>query len=124
MNLLLLITVTIIIIIIIIINVVVVIIIIIIVIIIIIIIYLFIYYKQLCPSLLQPLTLMHVILASYSESYNKPSLLLKFASTLVNSGKFIVSPEFRAKRVIIDFSSLPILLLLLLLLLLLYLLLL
>lgn len=55
---------------------------------------------HLCPSLLQPLTLMHIILASYSESYNKPSVLLKFASTLVNSGKFIISPEFRAKRVI------------------------
>ncbi|ESO01835.1 hypothetical protein HELRODRAFT_161006 [Helobdella robusta] len=51
-------------------------------------------------SMLQTILVMHIILASYSSGYNKSSPFMKLASSVLSSGKFIISPEERAKKVI------------------------
>lgn len=55
---------------------------------------------QFCESMQQPLNMMHLLLACYSEGFDKPTAFMKVAASLLHTGKFYLSPELRSKKVV------------------------
>ncbi|KAJ8316188.1 hypothetical protein KUTeg_006202 [Tegillarca granosa] len=47
----------------------------------------------------KPLNVVMVAMASFSEGYQESSHVLQFASSIMNSGKYMMSPELRAEQV-------------------------
>ena len=54
---------------------------------------------QFCDSMVRPLVTINLVLASFSEGYGHSSSLLKIASSVIGSRKYILDPELRAERV-------------------------
>lgn len=49
----------------------------------------------------RPLQVVSVAMASFGDGYQETSGLMQFASSLLNSGKYLLDPELRGKQVII-----------------------
>ena len=54
---------------------------------------------QYCDSMVKPLTVINLALASYGDGYKKSSRLMKLTASVVGTGKYLLSPEMRAKQV-------------------------
>ncbi|CAH1797098.1 unnamed protein product [Owenia fusiformis] len=55
---------------------------------------------QFCQSMQRPLQVIGVAMASFSESYQESSSFLQFANSFINSGKYLLDPELRAKQIV------------------------
>ncbi|GAB1604851.1 hormone-sensitive lipase-like isoform X1 [Argonauta hians] len=55
---------------------------------------------QFCESMRKPLLCVVVALASFSEGYNESSNFMKFAYSVLSTGKYLLDPELRARQVV------------------------
>ncbi|XP_064613572.1 hormone-sensitive lipase-like [Liolophura sinensis] len=55
---------------------------------------------QFCESMQRPLQVVSVAMASFGDGYQETSGLMQFASSVLNSGKYLLDPELRGKQVV------------------------
>ncbi|XP_052805731.1 hormone-sensitive lipase-like [Mya arenaria] len=55
---------------------------------------------QFCESIKKALQAVMVVMATFSECYDEPSQVIQVASSLLNSGKYILDEDVRAKQVV------------------------
>ncbi|CAI9723045.1 hormone-sensitive lipase isoform X1 [Octopus vulgaris] len=55
---------------------------------------------QFCESMRKPLLCVVVALASFSEGYNETTNFMKFAYSVLSTGKYLLDPELRARQVV------------------------
>ncbi|XP_059176328.1 uncharacterized protein LOC131956011 isoform X2 [Physella acuta] len=55
---------------------------------------------QFCESMQRPMHAMAIAMASYSEGYLETSQMMQVATSVFNSGKYILDPELRAQQVV------------------------
>ncbi|ESO99938.1 hypothetical protein LOTGIDRAFT_113239 [Lottia gigantea] len=55
---------------------------------------------QFCESMQRPLQMVAIAMASFSEGYQETSQFMQLASTVFNSGKYIMNPDLRGKQVV------------------------
>ncbi|KAL5019642.1 hypothetical protein ScPMuIL_002534 [Solemya velum] len=55
---------------------------------------------QFCESMQKPLNVVSIAMASFSEGYQETSNMMQLASSLFNSGKYILNPDLRAQQVV------------------------
>ncbi|GFR88337.1 hormone-sensitive lipase [Elysia marginata] len=55
---------------------------------------------QYCESMQRPVQAMGIIMASLSEGYLESSQVMRVATSVFNSGKYILDPELRAKQMV------------------------
>ena len=54
---------------------------------------------QFCESIQKALQAVLVVMATFSECYDEPSQVMQLASSLLNSGKYVIDQELRARQV-------------------------
>ncbi|KAL8612264.1 hypothetical protein ACOMHN_038176 [Nucella lapillus] len=55
---------------------------------------------QFCDSMQRPLNVVAIAMASFAEGYQENSQIMKVATSLFNSGKYIINPDLRAQQVV------------------------
>ncbi|BFZ14026.1 hypothetical protein BsWGS_17065 [Bradybaena similaris] len=55
---------------------------------------------QFCQSMQRPMQLLAIAMASYSEGYLEPNQMMQVATSVFNSGKYILDPELRAQQMV------------------------
>ena len=54
---------------------------------------------QFCETMQKALQAVLVVMATFSECYDEPSQVMQLASSLLNSGKYVLDQELRARQV-------------------------